>query len=257
MAPTAKNATLNVPKTMTLGPPKRSKKTARTQTRPKKATKQATLPQGYRVLKKPVSGSCAVSKILKQTTEAGVVPNSSSEEATAPSIRSLLAQREEDLAWQRRELARQDKARDRRAEQIATRGFFHKGRWIRPEVKEPFIIKVERGTKGTEDNPIEIHDEDSSRHIASEKDTLAVDTARYLRLRKARVESDSKVDNADEGRPRMGRGPDITSSFDHRYPHIAELLEDKMLDEQDDAGSLCDFVATDEGSDGGDMDVDG
>lgn len=40
-------------------------------------------------------------------------------------------------------------------------------------------------------------------------------------------------------------GPDITTSFDRQYPRITEMFETHMLDAQDDAGSLCDFVVDD------------
>jgi hypothetical protein len=54
-----------------------------------------------------------------------------------------------------------------------------------------------------------------------------------------------------------GHGPNITASFDKQYPHIAELIENQMLDEQDDAGSLCEFITADEWSSGDEMIVDG
>ncbi|KAF1967179.1 hypothetical protein BU23DRAFT_660642 [Bimuria novae-zelandiae CBS 107.79] len=195
-----------------------------------------------------------------RATRKAAVPTSSAEDATMPSIRSLLEKkRDEELAWQKRELARQAKARERRAAGITNQGFFYKGRWIKPEVKTPFIVKVEGGTEGTKDVPIEIGD-GGNPSIVNASDTSAVAhtvlTSLWITphdlLREARIgedsdaenndADDSDADNTSNDHKRRDYGLDITTTFDRRYPLVAEMVENEKLDEQDDAGSLCDFV---------------
>lgn len=41
-------------------------------------------------------------------------------------------------------------------------------------------------------------------------------------------------------------GLKLGKTFDKAYPGIADMVMNEMLDEQDEAGSLCDFVEDDE-----------
>ena len=64
------------------------------------------------------------------------------------------------------------------------------------------------------------------------------------------------------GARRGGLGPDIGKTFDRAYPGVVGMVMNEILDEQDEAGSLCEFVESDgeyftaeEGDAGEGMDV--
>jgi hypothetical protein len=86
------------------------------------------------------------------------------------------------MFFQKKELTRQRKAIQKRADQIHTKGFFHKGRWIRPEVKEALIVKPEEGAEVMEGLPIKFREDEPlgqrANHNSITRD--AVDTVRSM-----------------------------------------------------------------------------
>lgn len=179
---------------------------------------------------------------------------------------------EKELAWLKKELARQKKAEEKRAQEIATKGYLYKGRWLPLRNRPDSVIKVEAVGEGTADRPIKVEEDEGSAQavnacragagvatVRSVSSMYRLHTLKYLKttLQDLLTRTPRDLDRTSTIRRRGFCGLDITKSFDCQYPLIAEMVENQMLDDEDDMGSLCDFVTADEWSDGDNMDVDG
>ncbi|KAL5374680.1 hypothetical protein DPSP01_011771 [Paraphaeosphaeria sporulosa] len=265
MARTGKRATLSVPKTMTLSQAKVMKKTPTKKNAVKKAvpkrtpakkpaprkpavksattknpaTQQLELPQSFRATKKLTSHPAQKPKKKpSMLTRNTLLPDPST---LTPEQRAVVERHEKQLAWQKKELARQKRASDKRAEEIRTKGYHYKGRWVPLQQRPDFVVKVEAGEEGEEIL------------VKAEADDRAGSGMVTLSSLLATPHPSTTAGNR---RRRVG-GPDITKSFDKQYPLIAERVENEMLDEADDAGSLCEFVTADEWDDRENMYLDG
>ncbi|KAK7179223.1 hypothetical protein PSPO01_14741 [Paraphaeosphaeria sporulosa] len=176
-----------------------------------------------------------------------------------PEQRAVVERHEKQLAWQKKELARQKRASDKRAEEIRTKGYHYKGRWVPLQQRPDFVVKVEAGEEGEE---ILVKAEADDRAGSGMVRSALANRPRATRADISQVTLSSLLatphpsTTAGNRRRRVG-GPDITKSFDKQYPLIAERVENEMLDEADDAGSLCEFVTADEWDDRENMYLDG
>ncbi|KAF2444146.1 hypothetical protein P171DRAFT_521525 [Karstenula rhodostoma CBS 690.94] len=278
MAPIGKMPTLNVPKTMTLSlskvtkkssskktsvknaarkkvPAKKTQTSKKTKTAKKPDSKQLELPQSFRATKKPTS------QAPKKPQKTSFARNTllSDPSTMTPKEIVVIERHEKELAAQKKEFMRQKKAAEKRAQEIASKGYFYKGRWTRIEHKPDFIIKAEAGEEEMAGRPIKVEENGSSAWAvaASDAGRAADGMVTIQDLLAERPRDQDRASTTNENRRYRGCGPDITKSFDRQYPLISEMVENWMLDEEDDAGSLCDFVTADEWVDGDDMDLDG
>ncbi|KAJ4344490.1 uncharacterized protein N0V89_012233 [Didymosphaeria variabile] len=195
-----------------------------TGSKPKPATPKKSAPE------KPTP------KVPPLRVKADLVHDRSTDKAEVSSDRSLLAKRRKEQEWQKKELARQNKAVERRAKKIAN-GVLYKGRWIEPVVKKPLVFKVENGLEGSEGCPVVMEDEEMMAHRrhSSPRVVIPMKSRDYRKQFRELEEYEDRV-------PTLANAVTTAAIPDP----IAEMFENHLLNEQDGVGSLCDFVVDDD-----------
>lgn len=126
---------------------------------PKKPAPEKTTPKVPSSAGKVSKAFLMAQVVTDRLQQADLVQNLPTSRADVPSDRYLLAERRKQQEWQKKELARQNRAVERRAKKIAN-GFLYKGRWIEPVVKKPLILKIEDESAGSQECPVVIEDEE-------------------------------------------------------------------------------------------------